>query len=93
MDFEWDPTKADSNLRKHDVAFAKAAQVLSDPALVEMPDPYDEREEDRWIAIGRVEPYILVVVFTYRSGKIRLISARKAERYERRIYWNDYLPS
>lgn len=64
MEFEWDSTKAEANLRKHGVAFAQAARVFSDLARIEMPDASDDREEERWVVIGRVEPYILAVVFT-----------------------------
>jgi uncharacterized DUF497 family protein len=91
-DFEWDPVKAEANLRKHSVSFLKAIQVFSDSARVELSDISDEREEDRWLAIGRVEPYILLVVFTQREGRIRLISARKANRGEQKIYWNGHFP-
>ncbi len=93
MEFEWDATKASSNLRKHGVAFAQAARVFRDLARVEMPDASEDREEERWIAIGRVEPYILTVIFTQREKVTRLISARKAERHEERIYWDGHLPS
>jgi len=92
LEFEWNPTKAEANLRKHGVSFVKAVEVFRDLARVEIPDASDEHDEDRWIAIGRVEPYILVVVFTQRDRRIRLISARKAERHEQRIYWDDHLP-
>lgn len=92
-DFEWDPAKAEANLRKHGVSFLKAIQIYSDSARVELSDFSDERHEDRWLAIGRVEPHILLVVFTQREGRIRLISARKANRHEQQIYWNGHLPS
>ena len=92
MDFEWDPMKADANLRKHGVAFLKAMQVFNDLARVELPDVSDDRDEDRWLTIGRVEPYILLVVFTQRGERIRLISARKADRNEQQTYWNGHVP-
>lgn len=93
MEFEWNATKAQINLRKHGVAFAQAARVFNDLARVEMPDAFEDRAEERWLAIGRVEPYILTVVFTQRGHVTRLISARKAERHEQRIYWEGHLPS
>jgi uncharacterized DUF497 family protein len=92
-DFEWDPVKAEANLRKHGVSFLKAILVFSDSARVELPDTSDDRDEDRWLVIGRVEPYILLVVFTQREERIRLISARKADRNEQQIYWSSHLPS
>jgi uncharacterized DUF497 family protein len=93
VDFEWDPTKAESNLLKHRITFLKAIQVFNDLERVELPDTSDDCDEDRWIAIGRVDPYILLVVFTERNERIRIISARKADRHEQRRYWDGHLPS
>lgn len=85
MDFEWDPRKAVANLRKHGIDFADAATVLHDELAVTVPDagPDDERFVTIGIdALGRV----LVVVFTWRGDRVRLISARRASAPERRQY-------
>ena len=88
-EFEWDPAKARSNLRKHGIDFETATVVFEDPfAIVEL----DRMEggEERWhtIGMGGGAP-ILLVVHTIRDEDIeiiRIISARRAERNERRRY-------
>jgi hypothetical protein len=88
--FEWDPTKAASNLRKHGVSFPTAARVFSDPyALVEQ--DRIENSEERWQTIGVVDGIVmLLVAHTVREQDavevIRIISARRADRKERRRY-------
>ena len=85
MEFEWDPNKAASNLRKHGVRFAEAATVFEDDAMLTMPD--DEPDEERFVAIGIGSMgRVLVVVYTTRGDRIRIISARKATRQERSQY-------
>ena len=92
MEFEWDPTKAEANLRKHRVSFLKAMKVFDDPSRQEQLDASSNYGEDRWITLGLVEQKVLHVVSTQRKEKVRLISARKATSNERRIYWNGYVP-
>lgn len=92
MEFEWDPTKAEANLRKHGVSFLKATEVFRDDFRQDQPDVSNDYPEDRWITLGRVEHFVLHVVYTQRREKIRLISARKATHNEQRIYWDGYLP-
>ena len=88
--FEWDPTKAASNFRKHGVSFQTAARVFADPyALVEQDRV--ENGEERWQTIGVVEGVLmLMVAHTVREQDdievIRVISARHANRRERRRY-------
>jgi uncharacterized protein len=85
VDFEWDPNKAVSNLRKHGVRFAEAATVFEDGAMLTMPD--DEPDEERFVALGMGSMgRILVVVYTIRGDRIRIVSARKATRQERSQY-------
>lgn len=93
MEFEWDPTKAEANLRKHGVSFARASFVFNDSSRIEYFDSEDDHGEERWITIGLVHPYLLLVVFTMRNHKIRLISARKANRNEQRRYSDGDIPS
>jgi len=86
VEFEWDPTKAEANLRKHGIAFDFATAVFLDPNRIEQLD--DEHvDEERWIATGRVEHLVLVVIFTLRGEDIRIISARKGIRNEYIRYW------
>jgi uncharacterized DUF497 family protein len=88
--FEWDPTKAADNLRKHGVSFQTAARVFTDRyALVEL--DRIENGEERWHTIGLVEGVLmLIVAHTVREQDdlevIRIISARHANRRERRRY-------
>ena len=85
MDYEWDPVKAKSNSRKHGVDFADAATVFSDDYALTIPD--DDPDEERFVTIGAdALERILIVVYTWRSRRIRIISARKADSYERRQY-------
>jgi uncharacterized DUF497 family protein len=86
MNFEWDAKKAASNQRKHAVLFSMAARVFGDPQRIEWPD--EAHGESRWNTVGLVDGVELVVVYTIRLEIVRLISARKATRYEREIYWN-----
>jgi len=85
MDFEWDPRKAAANLRKHGVDFADAATVLHDEFAVTVLD--DDSGEERFVTIGTdAVGRVLVVVFTWRGRRVRLISARPATVGERRRY-------
>jgi uncharacterized DUF497 family protein len=89
MDFEWDADKAALNLRKHHVSFEDAARVFLDPNRIETFDGRDAYGEDRWKTVGLVEPAMLAVVYTVggEDGDVtRLISARKADAYERAQY-------
>jgi uncharacterized DUF497 family protein len=87
MEFEWDPIKAQINLRKHKVPFLIACEAFKDSSRIELQDLSSEYEEERWIMLGRVGQAILSVVFTDRGERIRLISARRANRNEQRTYW------
>ncbi len=91
MEFEWDTDKAESNLRKHGVSFEEAVTIFADPYLLFTEDSkHSQREEREW-ALGESEKrLLLVVVFTMRENNIRLISARKATKQERRNYEQGY---
>ncbi len=89
MKFEWDTEKAASNLLKHKISFVDAASVFLDQNRIETFDGRELYGEDRWKTVGLVSPLLLTVVYTMRSfdGEIiRLISARKADAYERKQY-------
>lgn len=82
---EWDEGKAEANLRKHGIDFVDAAQVLHDELAITVRDT--GAAEPRIITIGTdMRERILVVVSTWRGTSVRLISARRATRRERRLY-------
>jgi uncharacterized protein len=87
MEFEWNPDKAESNYEKHRVSFEEAATVFSDSLSVTFPDPDHSIGESRYVIIG-VSRFgkLLMVAHTDRGDTIRIISARKATRPERRFY-------
>lgn len=86
MDYEWDKAKARSNRKKHGTSFADAVVVLEDEQAITVPD--DNPNEERFITIGMdAFGQVLVVVYTWRGEEtIRIVSARKATRAERRQY-------
>lgn len=87
LSFEWDETKAKSNLAKHAVSFEEAATVFGDPLSVTIPDPVHSQVESRSIILGHSHNQkLLVVVHTDRGDNIRIISARRATRRERVNY-------
>jgi uncharacterized DUF497 family protein len=87
MKFDWDPKKAEANLRKHDVSFDEAATVFLDPMAVSGPDPEHSVGEDRYITFGFSRlGRLLAVCHTYRPGAIRIINARRVTRGERKMY-------
>jgi hypothetical protein len=84
--FEWDPRKARHNLRKHNVSFAEAASVFSDPLVRIFVHQDHSAEERREIIIGRSKR-LRVVCFTQRAkDRVRIISARCATKGEQRDY-------
>ncbi|MDY0092486.1 MAG: BrnT family toxin [Candidatus Vecturithrix sp.] len=91
-DFEWYPVKAKQNLRKHAISFQRAATIFRDPYMVSIFDDEHDDTEDRWVTIGMDEHQILLVVsHTFRRSNettctIRIISARKAIKRERKQY-------
>ena len=87
LEFEWDAAKASENLKNHRVSFEEAKSVFNDPLLLTFPDPEHSDEEHRSINIGvSSHSRILLVVFTDRKGKLRIISSRKATAKEKKLY-------
>ena len=87
LEFEWDEAKARSNLEKHGVSFLTASAIFMNERL-ERIDDREEYGEVRWIALGQVGSGVYRVVFTWRGESlIRLISAQKASKDEREIYY------
>ncbi|NOT09655.1 MAG: BrnT family toxin [Gemmatimonadales bacterium] len=85
MAFQWDQAKERANAQKHGVAFADVGGVFEDPEALTFDDPHPD--EDRYVTLGLDFTGRLVVVhWTWREEDIRLISARKANPSERRLY-------
>jgi uncharacterized protein len=83
--FEWDVQKAHANWLKHGVTFSDAVTALEDEQALTIED--DHPHEQRFITIGSdAFGRLVVVVYTYRSESIRIISARKATPGEIRVY-------
>ena len=86
MEFEWDPKKASSNLRKHKISFKEASSALSDPMAATGADPDHSIGEFRFITFGISERgRLLVVSHTEQSETIRIISARLASKREKNL--------
>jgi uncharacterized protein len=87
MEFEWDAKKADSNAAKHGVAFAEAMTVFGDPLELAIADPDHSEEEFRFLSMGQsARGRLLVVAYTEREGRTRIINPREAIPRERRQY-------
>jgi uncharacterized DUF497 family protein len=86
--FEWDDAKAAANLRKHRVSFDEAAEVFYDPNALADYDLTHSDEEARFFIVGlSSRRRLLYVVYTERTGDVlRIISARRADRLERKHY-------
>lgn len=85
--FEWDEAKAEANLHNHGVSFDEAQTVFLDEWAVIYPDPDHSVREERLLIVGTSKKQrLLIVSFTERGKNIRLISARKVTRAERKKY-------
>lgn len=84
--FEWDAHKASANLAKHGVSFETARNVFDDPLAVDIEDRSANYGEVRRRIVGLGNGLSLTVIYTERSETIRIISARKATRAERKEY-------
>jgi len=91
MEFEWDVDKNKLNQKKHQISFEEAAEIFRYPTY-EVADSRVNYGETRYIAIGRNNKLIIItVVYTEREGTIRLISARRANTQEKKLYY-EYCP-
>ena len=87
LEFEWDASKAKVNLTKHGIVFEEGLTVFRDPLAKIFDDPDHSNAETREIIIGHsTSQRLLVVGFTERAGRIRLINARVATARERHDY-------
>ncbi len=85
MEFEWDVVKARTNRRKHGIDFADAVEVFFDRRGLTIPD--DHPTEERYVTVGTdALSRVLVVAYCWRDIRVRIISARKADRAERLRY-------
>lgn len=93
LQFEWDDAKARVNLTKHGVAFDEALSVFADPLARIFDDPDHSDNERRELIIGfSRRPRLLVVGFTERFGRVRLIHARRATQAERKRHEETFKP-
>ena len=84
---EWDPSKAEINHKKHNVRFEEAGTVFEDSLFITFIDVEHSDDEERYITLGISQNNrLLLIAHTDRKGAIRIISARKATKNERRFY-------
>lgn len=86
MDFEWDPAKSDSNIKKHGIDFQDAARVFADPRATTENVSRPEFGETRSKTVGMVDDELMAVIYTDRGAARRIISARRTRKNERRDY-------
>jgi hypothetical protein len=85
--YEWNVAKASANIKKHGISFDAAATVFLDPLALTFPDPFHSGGEEREITIGHTAGHqVVFVAHCQRGNRVRIISARKATRTERKQY-------
>ena len=97
MEFEWDPVKDKTNNKKHGVAFSDAALIFADPNIMTIYDKEHSLEEERYLSLGRTpKGKVLLVSHTHRMTddveKVRIISARPADKDEEAVYYGEEEP-
>jgi uncharacterized protein len=86
-EFEWDAAKAETNVRKHGIAFEEALTVFADPLARIFDDPDHSSEERRELIIGHsAKQRVVIVSFAEHGPRTRIINARKATKRERQDY-------
>ncbi|MEE9430053.1 MAG: BrnT family toxin [Melioribacteraceae bacterium] len=90
MQFEWDKKKNELNIIKHGISFFDAEIIFGSPMFIKLIRRKDI-EEHRWIGLGLLVEIVVVVIFTKREQKIRIISIRKASKKERVTYYEQSL--
>ena len=87
MIFEWDPKKAEKNIKKHGITFQEASTVFGDPLAISFQDPDHSKDEERELTFGQsLQRRLIVVSHTKRRDRTRIINARLMDRNERVIY-------
>ena len=89
LKFVWDSEKAEKNFKKHKVSFKLAAEVFLDENYIEDFDDVHSEDEDRFKVIGEVDK-ILVVIYTERDDRHRIVSARLANKKEKEDYYEQF---
>ena len=94
MQFEWDENKNKANIKKHSISFEVSVYVFSDKEAITIYDDEHSLEEQRWVTIGKIKnTSVIVVIHTYRIRDnyefIRIISARKANKKEAKLYFEN----
>jgi len=89
MNFEWDEPKNEANQRRHSLTFDDAALVFFDPVRRSVIDDREDYGEERLTMYGHSGGRLLAVTYTMRGESVRIISARKVTKPERRKYEND----
>ena len=90
LEFAWDKRKNDANVKKHKVSFEEAETVFKDENAIQYFDPDHSDDEDRFILVGvSTRRRVLVVCHCFRESElvVRIISARRANKSEGRVYW------
>jgi len=87
--FEWDDAKAETNWRNHGIAFHRAVEVFLDHFAVEWIDTRECYGEERVHLLGMCDGVLLHVTYTMRGDRVRLISARRAEKHEQDFYYRE----
>ena len=85
-EFEWDESKAAENYLKHGITFADSTPVFADPFAIDREDHRLDYGEERFNITGMAGNRLLVITYTIRAGRVRIIAARGAEPNERRSY-------
>ena len=85
MEFEWDKNKNQTNIRVHEIDFIDAWRIFESPMLIKT-DTRKDYGEKRFVGLGQFDGAVVVVVFTKRGNVTRVISIRRANRNERKIY-------
>ena len=86
MEFEWDEAKRLANIRKHGIDFIDVRDVFDGDTVTVEDNRYDY-EEQRFVTLGLLQGILVAVVHTERGDSTRIISTRKATKYEQRIYF------
>ena len=89
--FEWDMKKNENNIKKHGFGFDEITEIFKDPYLLTRYDDIHSQEEQRFYSIGCLNGVLIIVVYhTERNNRVRIISARRAEKKLQEVYY-DYV--
>jgi len=92
LKFEWDSKKDKSNTKKHGVSFEEAQTVFYDEYAIQFYDPEHSESEDRFLLLGtsfKSDTLVVCHCFREEETRVRIISARKADKDEEQVYWSE----